>query len=239
MLFVAVLLQEDAGFSASSCLVIRVSPRHKSRGTYELSTLFSFHGGTRRIALLLCTSAAFAACAPETRVEDLASLDDGALSELALHLDLAPGLRLSELSYEIGGNHFFKFGTVDVSQTAQALFLIYGIPAGNDYAITLQGSTEDVSCLGAGSFSVRAGAVSDVRVALRCEAREGKGGVAVSASTNVCPQLSEFSVSSLSAPVGHRCGRKAAGCKLSLVESDREARVAYASRDPIALHGCR
>jgi hypothetical protein len=81
------------------------------------------------------------------------------VGSIGLALQLGPGQTLNTVAYTITGpNSFTKTGTLDVSHSATVSGTIGGIPAGNGYTITLNGTTTNggTTCLGSGTFNITA-----------------------------------------------------------------------------------
>src|SRR5262245_18651317 len=78
---------------------------------------------------------------------------------LGVNLTAGPGVTLNSVSYSITGNGFTKSGVIDISASPTISGTIGGIPAGNDYTITLSAvSAEGDAFTGSARFNVTAGA---------------------------------------------------------------------------------
>ncbi len=113
-----------------------------------------------------------------------------------LYLQVAPGLKLGSVGYDLAGpNGFFKSGDLDVGASNGFSAHIGGLPAGSGYAISLSGATSDGStaCTGAASFAITPGSTTPVTVHLICKQQGSTGSVRVGATWNVCPVIDAVS----------------------------------------------
>lgn len=155
-------------------------------------------------ALLLSTQALWlSACGGENPVpKDNGSATTGSVG---LALNVAGGVELTTVSYDISGNGFHKSGTLDVSRSSTISAVIGGIPAGNGYVITLSAAdANDAStlCSGSAVFGITARQTSVANVRLDCRLPNDNGSVAVNGTENVCPRIDGISVSPAEVAVG-------------------------------------
>lgn len=125
------------------------------------------------------------------------------LGAVAMALEIAPGLSLTTVTYEITGNDFRRAGSIDVRQSSTVSAVVGGIPVGTGYIVTLGATgTRDLTCSGSGSFDIVAGAVAQVSVSLVCRLPRQTGSVIIDGVLNVCPLIDDFSIAPASAIVG-------------------------------------
>src|SRR6478736_5904562 len=126
------------------------------------------------------------------------------IGSLGLDLEVAPGVTLLSVSYEITGNGFTKAGTVDVSDSPTVSGLIGGIPAGNGYTIQLSAVSEEegTTFIGSATFNVTAGQVTSVTIHLKGSGASKKGSVSVNGTLNVGPVIDELSAAPTKVFVG-------------------------------------
>jgi len=126
------------------------------------------------------------------------------IGSLGLDLEVAPGVTLLSVSYEITGNGFTKAGTVDVSDSPTVSGLIGGIPAGNGYTIQLSAVSEEegTTFIGSATFNVTAGQVTSVTIHLKGSGASKKGSVSVNGTLNVGPVIDELTAAPTKVFVG-------------------------------------
>ncbi len=112
---------------------------------------------------------------------------------------------VNSISYDISGNGQHKTGTIALDNSTKIATIIGGLPAGNGYVITLTATAANdstITCSGAATFSVVAGATASVQVHLECKVPARTGSVSVNGTINVCPTLDSLSVSPSEVIVG-------------------------------------
>jgi len=105
-------------------------------------------------------------------------------------------VNISTLSYSITGpGGFTKSGSIDVSSSTKASFIIGGLPAGTGFTITLTGTSTDGStiCGGSAPFNVTANSTTAVMLSLDCHQAPKTGSISVTGTFNVCPNLTAIS----------------------------------------------
>jgi hypothetical protein len=101
--------------------------------------------------------------APAPQPNNVGSLD--------LALDLAPGIRLDSIDYDLSGAVFSKQGTLDVSHSSTVSAVIGGVPFATGYVLTLHGATvgtPELSCTGKTNVDVTGPGLVPVNVHLLC-----------------------------------------------------------------------
>ena len=139
---------------------------------------------------------------------------DQAVGSVGLALQLGPGQTLNSVAYTITGpNNYSKTGTLDVSHSSTISGTIGGIPAGNGYTITLNGTTTNggTTCLGSAMFSITAHQTTSVAVHLTCHEAAVTGSVLVNGTLNICPQIDGLSASPAEVIVGSSIALSASG----------------------------
>ena len=139
---------------------------------------------------------------------------DEAVGSVGLALQLGPGQTLNTVAYTITGpNNFTRTGTLDVSHSNTVSGTIGGIPAGNGYTISLNGTTTNggTSCLGSATFNITAAQTTMVTVHLTCHEAPTTGSVSVNGTLNICPQIDSLSASPAEVIVGSSIALSASG----------------------------
>jgi pimeloyl-ACP methyl ester carboxylesterase len=156
-----------------------------------------------RVRWILCPLAAavvIAGCAGDSTSGETSG-------SLSLSLELAPGLVINEVRWEISRDDMEPMvGTIDTSAPgATASVEVFGLPPGDDYLVELEAIGEDseVACRGNAEFDVEAGRSTDVMVMLNCKPPERLGGVRVNGKPNICPELVKVVVSPLQTSIGN------------------------------------
>jgi hypothetical protein len=158
------------------------------------------------LALGFCGITAIVGCGDQgtgTKASSTASEESG--GEINLALQLANGTTLNTATYTIvGPNAYSKTGSLDLSAATKLSATIGGIPAGNGYTITINGTTTDSSttCGGSATFNVQARTTVSVPVPLTCHEAPRTGSVLVSGALNVCPTIDSLSASPSEVVVG-------------------------------------
>ncbi len=126
---------------------------------------------------------------------------------LSLDLELAPGIVINEVLWEIrGGDMAPMSGVIDTSAPGSTASVeVFGLPPGDDYLVELTAIDEggELACRGDARFDVEAGTATDVMVMLNCKAAERLGGVRVEGKPNLCPELVKAVVSPLETSFGN------------------------------------
>jgi len=147
----------------------------------------------------LAVALAAAGCSSDGNSETSGSLN--------LNLELADGVTINEVSWEItGGDMEPMSGTIDTSAPgATASVEVFGLPPGDGYTVTLEATDETgtVSCKGDADFAVEVGVATDVMVFLNCKLPSRLGGVRVNGKFNICAELAKVVVSPLQTSVGN------------------------------------
>ncbi|HVU93056.1 MAG TPA: lamin tail domain-containing protein, partial [Jatrophihabitans sp.] len=124
---------------------------------------------------------------------------------MGIALDLAPGLSLDTVSYQIAGPAgFARSGSIDVSRSGTVSATIGGLPAGTGYTITLTSAAASggLHCMGSAPFSITAGATTSVTVHLLCSEAPTTGSVSVNGTIDLCPVVDGLSASPGEVSVG-------------------------------------
>lgn len=176
--------------------------------------------------LILTSGASLEGCTPDASQHDDPSRVRRDLGDVAMSLDLAPGVSVLRVRYQITGNGFSKAGVLDASGQSQLSLLVGGIPAGRGYSITLEalGAADAVLCTGAATFDISARQTTQVSLALSCRLATVTGSVAVDVGSNLCPRLDDLTVVPASADVGNTIGLTA----LATDVDGKPASVTYA-----------
>lgn len=148
----------------------------------------------------LAAALVLAACSGE------APPNETSAGSLLLQLELAAGVEISEVRWEISGADMEPMaGVIDTSAPgATASVEVFGLPPGQGYLVALEATTIDpeVACGGDAFFDVEAGASTEVMVMLNCKPPERLGGVGVNGELNLCPELTKVVVSPLQTSIG-------------------------------------
>jgi len=127
---------------------------------------------------------------------------------LALELEIADGVLIDSVRWVIAGGDMQPMsGVIDTSAPGSSASVeVFGIPPDDGYTITLEASSTDEKtlCVGSAPFGVEAGAVTEVRVMLRCKQAPRFGGVRANGELNICAELVKVIVSPLETSVGSR-----------------------------------
>ncbi|MBW2629671.1 MAG: hypothetical protein JRE45_18935 [Deltaproteobacteria bacterium] len=149
---------------------------------------------------ILTAAVVLAACSGE------APANETSAGSLLLQLELAAGVEISEVRWEISGGDMEPMaGVIDTSAPgATASVEVFGLRPGQGYLVALEAMTIDpeVACGGDAFFDVEAGASTEVMVMLNCKPPERFGGVRVNGELNVCPELTKVVVSPLQTSIG-------------------------------------
>jgi hypothetical protein len=147
-------------------------------------------GKMTMLALGFCGFTALSGISCSQRGSGADIVQNARTGSATIALQVAGGLTLNTVTYSISGPTA-KSGSIDVSHSATISTVIGGLAAGGGYSITLMGTATDgvSSCLGTGTFTVTAGAVTAVTVTLDCHAAPTSGSISVNGVTNTCPNI--------------------------------------------------
>jgi len=157
------------------------------------------------LALGFCGLTAIVGCGESSGTSAPAGANQESSGEVNLALQLASGSTINSASYTIvGPKAFSKSGTIDLSSATSLSATIGGIPAGNDYSITISATTSDASttCGGSSKFNVQARKTVNVSVPLTCHEAPRTGSVMVSGVLNLCPTIDSLSANPSEVQVG-------------------------------------
>lgn len=123
----------------------------------------------------------------------------GGTGQVGVALTLPGNEAVNSVDYTITGPNGYTLGnSVPVQNSTTISFVIGGIPAGNNYSITISGQSTDgmVTCSGSATFSVVARTITTVSDALQCNATVPEAGaVSVNASTYACASTFQGAIS--------------------------------------------
>src|SRR5215468_8462843 len=111
-------------------------------------------------------------------------------------LELAPGLTLDSVSYQVTGpGGFSTSGTIDTRNSTKISAVIGGLPVGTGFNLTISATLSDGSttCSGSALFDVIAGATTQVSIHLQCHEPSSTGSVSIDGTINVCPVIDALS----------------------------------------------
>lgn len=155
-----------------------------------------------KLALASISLIALSACGAQPEPSDVGEALPG---QVALSLGVGPEIALDQASYAIvGPRAFSRTGALDVSDAGKLTAIIGGLPAGNDFSLTLsaRGNAGKVSCSGSAPFDVSAGSTTLVELRAQCREQSDRGAIDVGGTINVCPVLDELSASPGEVTVG-------------------------------------
>jgi len=149
-------------------------------------------------AAVITAGTAFVNCSKKQTDDDVGSV--------SLALTLSPGVIVNTVTYTISGNGITPLtGSIDVSMATTATAFVSGVPAGNNYLITMHAVSTDgmTTCDGQTNFNVTAGATAMANVILQCRGPgRTTGQVAINGRLDNCPFITGVSANKLTAPVG-------------------------------------
>src|SRR5271167_4767042 len=121
------------------------------------------------------------------------------VGEVGFKLTLPGGETINTVTYTITGpNAFTETNSVPVQNSTTISFLVGGIPVGNNYSVTISGTSVDgsVTCSGSATFSVVAHTTTTVTDTLQCTQTVGEAGaILVNAPTYGCASIFQGSIS--------------------------------------------
>jgi hypothetical protein len=121
------------------------------------------------------------------------------VGQVGFKVTLPGGQTLNSINYTITGpNGFTQSSSVPVQNSTTISFVVGGIPAGNNYSVTISGTSTDgtVTCSGSATFSVVAHTTTSVTDTLQCNSAVAEAGaVSVTASTYACASIYQGSIS--------------------------------------------
>lgn len=131
---------------------------------------------------------------------------DEPTGSLHLRLELAPGIQIDEVRWEISGGEMEPMhGVIDTSAPGSTASVeVLGLPSSTSHLVELEAVTTDgeIACRGDAVFVVEAGVSTDVMVMLNCKPPERLGGVRVNGEPNFCAELVKVVVSPLQTSIG-------------------------------------
>jgi hypothetical protein len=130
---------------------------------------------------------------------------DGPQGSVDVALEIAPGVDVDEVEYEITREGFEPItGTLPVGDDPDAPIsgTISGIPAGDGYTIILRATANGVECEGSATFEILPGQTTSVSIVLQCRGLDPRGNVDVDGSFNFCPVITSASATPSEAEVG-------------------------------------
>ena len=121
------------------------------------------------------------------------------VGQVGFKLTLPGGETVNTVNYMITGPNGFSLShSVSVQSSTTISFVVGGIPAGNNYSVTLSGASVDgtVTCGGSATFSVVARTTTTVTDTLQCNATVAEAGaISVTAPTYACASIFQGFVS--------------------------------------------
>jgi hypothetical protein len=130
---------------------------------------------------------------------------DGPQGSAHIALEVAPGVIISEVEYEITREGMEPLtGTLPVSEDPVNPIsgTISGLLAGTGYTIVLRATANGVECEGSASFNILAGQTTSVTIVLQCRGLDPRGNLDVNGSFNFCPIITAAAVTPSEAAVG-------------------------------------
>jgi phospholipase C len=144
---------------------------------------------------------------PGSQSEEPASDTTGTVG---MKLTLPGGEQLNSVTWTItgpnGASTVVSTNTVNVGSSQTISFQIGGIPAGNNYTISLTGTTTDgsVTCAGSAPFSITARMTTNVSVTLQCNSAPAESGSAlINGGTFNCGTVNSVSATPAETTVGN------------------------------------
>jgi hypothetical protein len=139
------------------------------------------------LAALIAGGSTLASCGRGKDAEDI--------GEASLAVIIQGGSVVNTVSYTVTGAGLNRMGTFDVSHSATISGIISALPTGGPDTITLSATSVDgsLTCGGSATFSVLARQTVAVNVKLECREGPKTGGILVSGTLNVCPQIDGLS----------------------------------------------
>ena len=148
-------------------------------------------------------------------------------------LQLWSGTTLNTVSYAIGGpGGFARAGNVDVSHSTTISFTVGGIPAGQGYNVSLNGtaSVGTTTCSGAAMFDITPKMTTMLSIKVQCREQPRTGSVMINGTVNVCPVVEGVSANPGEVMVGFSSG-------LSATAHDSDGRPAAVTYSWVATSG--
>jgi Lamin Tail Domain/Esterase-like activity of phytase len=157
-----------------------------------------FSSATISLAVV-CSLSVFASACSDARTEDGGWEWSGPVGSLGLSLELAPGVVLSTIEYEITGQGFTRTGSLPVSGNGTTFTAtISEIPVGTGHTIRLRSvaaGDAGLACAGSATFSVLANTTTAVDIVLSCDGLDLGGSAAINGSFNICPSVTSTTLS--------------------------------------------
>jgi len=139
------------------------------------------------------------------------------VGSVGMNLTLPGNETVNSITWTItssGSSTIVQQGTVNVTNSLTASFVVGGLPAANNYTIALSGQSVDglVTCLGSAQFSIQARTTTTVSDLLQCNSALSEAGSAqVNAPTYNCATWGSISVSPSQTTVGQPVSLAALG----------------------------
>jgi hypothetical protein len=129
------------------------------------------------------------------------------VGSVGMSLQVAPGITINTVTWTVTNTatQFSETGTVSTQFSNSVSFQVGGLPTGSGYSIALTGTSTDgtTTCTGSATFNVTPGATTAVHVTLLCSGPTADAGnIAVTATTQICANISALSASPTEAAVG-------------------------------------
>jgi hypothetical protein len=159
------------------------------------------------LVLVFAAALTAAGCTSDTTTNESGSLQ--------VNLQLEGDVTINQVSWVITGNGIDSIsGAINTSAPGSTASVeVFGLPAGEDYLISMTATSADgeTSCGGSAEFDVEVGVSTSVMVMLNCKPPQDLGGVRVNGKLNVCPDLVRVVVAPLQTSVGHDIELSATG----------------------------
>jgi hypothetical protein len=165
-----------------------------------------FRSSALTLAVLSSLSVFAGACSDAQSGDHGGSDWSGPVGNLGLQLQLAPGVALNTIEYEISGPGLTLTGSLDVPGNGTTFnATISEIPAGNGLTIKLRSvaaGDAGLACAGQATFNVTAGQTTQVDVVLSCDGLDLSGSASINGSFNICPSVTATTLSPTVQAVG-------------------------------------
>jgi hypothetical protein len=160
------------------------------------------------------------------------------LGSVGLQLQLAPGVSIGSVAWTISNaaTSFSESGAVNVQSSDRIAFQVGGLASGGGYTIVLTATTIDgsLSCAGSATFAVSPGTTAAVAVTLYCAGAADSGSAAVTATTQVCANITALSASPTETSVGSTIALSSAASAGSIAPTFAWTASAGTLSDPTA-----
>ncbi|HEY6881946.1 MAG TPA: hypothetical protein VI299_28150, partial [Polyangiales bacterium] len=153
-----------------------------------------FRSSAAALAVMSSLSLLASACTDAQKASDSDADWSGPVGSLGLALELAPGVVVNAVDYQITGQGFTLEGTLNVPGGVGSTFnaIINEVPAGSGHVIKLRAvaaGDAGLACAGQATFSVSAGTTTQVDVVLSCDGIDLGGSASINGSFNICPSI--------------------------------------------------